>query len=317
MKQQAFEARHRDLWEALRGWMDGQPTLAPEEVPPAYRQLCHHLAVARERHYSPALVEDLQHLALDLHQRLYGARTGEGRGAFRFLFRDLPREVRAEGRLVLAAALLFFGPLLAAFLLVRAQPNLVHLVLSPEEAAKYAQMYDPKAPGPLDGLGASRDVQMFGFYILNNIGIDFQCFASGLLAGLGPLFYLPFNGLHGGTVAAHLTNLGLTRTFYGFVSGHSSFELVGVVLSGAGGLKMGLGLVHPGRRSRLEALKDGARRGARLLVGAAVLTFVAACFEGFLSASPGVPWGVKVALGLSFWALLLGWLGLAGRGTEC
>jgi uncharacterized membrane protein SpoIIM required for sporulation len=312
MRQQLFEQRHRESWEALQGWLDERATLAPEEVPAAYRRLCHHLAVARERLYSSALVERLQQLALRLHQRIYGIQHEGLHAALRFLWSELPRRVREEWRLVAIASLLFFGPWIATFLLVRAHPNLVHLVLSPEEAAKYAQMYDP-AHHPLGATGAARDVLMFGFYIYNNISIDFQVFASGLLAGVGPLFFLPLNGLHGGAVMGHLTNQGLTATFYGFISGHSSFELIGAVLSGAGGLRMGLALIHPGRRSRGEALREGARKGARLLFGAAVLTFIAACFEGFWSANTVVPWQAKVAVGLSFWLLLTLWFALAGR----
>ncbi|BDU73437.1 stage II sporulation protein M [Mesoterricola silvestris] len=312
MRQQTFEAEYEPLWTALRGWLEGQPTLDPEGVPPAYRKVCHHLALARERQYTPVLVERLQQLALDLHQRIYGA-GGEGLSApVRFLWEGLPRQVRAEWRLVVFSALLFFGPCLAIFAIVRAHPSLVHLMLSPEEAARMVQMYDPKV-ATMGRTGASRDVLMFGFYILNNIGIDFQIFASGLLAGVGPLFFLPFNGLHGGAVMAHLTNQGLTAPFYGFVSGHSSFELLGAVLSGAGGLRMGLGLLRPGRRSRLEALREGARQGGSLLFGAALLTFIAACFEGFWSANTLVPWKVKVAVGITFWAALGLWLALVGR----
>ncbi len=312
MKQQLFELQNHQLWGDLDGWLDQGTALNAEDVPSAYRQLCHHLAVARERQYSPALVERLQLLALRLHQRIYGEK-GEGLlAALRFLWQGLPRQVRSEWRLMAMSSLLFFGTWIAAFLLVRAHPNLVHLMLSPEAAAKYVQMYDPKIP-VAGATGATRDVMMFGWYIYNNIGIDFQIFASGLLAGVGPLFFLPFNGLHGGTVMAHLTNKGLTSTFYGFISGHSSFELIGAVLSGAGGLRMGLSLMHPGRRPRLTSLREGARQGASLLFGAAVLTFIAACFEGFWSGNAIVHWKVKVAVGLVFWVLLILWLLLAGR----
>jgi len=117
-------------------------------------------------------------------------------------------------------------------------------------------------------------------------------------------------------VMAHLTNQGLTATFYGFISGHSSFELAGAVLSGAGGMRMGISLMHPGRRSRMAALREGAGKGARLLFGAAVLTFIAACFEGFWSANTLVPWKAKVAVGILFWTLLFLWLLLAGRRGE-
>ena len=161
--------------------------------------------------------------------------------------------------------------------------------------------------------GPMRDVAMFGFYIWNNIGIDFQVFASGLLLGIGSVFSLLYNGIQGCAVMAHLTNLGFVSTFYGFVSGHSSFELLGASLSGAAGLRLGLAWVHPGRHGRIEALKEAGRVGARLVLGAALMTLVAAAIEGFWSANTLVPWKGKLAVGLVLWALLLAYFSLAGR----
>ncbi len=312
MKQDHFEAEHGGLWLKLEGWLRGEPTLAPEEVPAAFRRLCHHLALAKERRYGVPLNDRLQALALALHQRLYGEGEG-GLGFWAYVARDFPRAVRAEWRLVLLSSLLLFGSWGAAFLLIRRNPDLIHLVLSPTQAAEYARMYDPAARAAQEMSGPMRDVRMFGHYIWNNIGIDFQVFASGLVLGIGPVFSLLFNGVQGGAVMAHLTNLGHIATFYGFVSGHSSFELIGLAISGAGGLRLGLGFIHPGRRRRLAALKEAGRLGARLLMGAALLTFIAAGFEGFWSANQVVPWKAKVVVGLAFWAMLLAYFVLAGR----
>jgi len=315
VKQARFEAEHRSLWGQLEGWLRGEPTLAPNEVPPAYRQLCHHLALVRERRYGVSLHERLQILASELHQRLYEEREG-GLGLWSYIARDFPKVVRKEWRLVILSCVLLFGAWAAAFLLGRHNPDLVNLVLSPAEAAKYAEMYDPAATKTLGQTGPMRDVAMFGFYIWNNIGIDFQIFGSGLVLGIGPAFSLLFNGIHGGAVMAHLTNLGHVGTFYGFISGHSSFELVGAALSGAAGLRLGLGLIHPGRRRRIEALREAGRQGVKLLMGAALLTFIAAGFEGFWSANSLVSWKVKVAVGLIFWLLLIFYFVFAGRNGD-
>ncbi len=312
MNQDHFEAEQGPLWQALEGWLRGEPTLAPEEVPAAFRRLCHHLALAKERRYSVPLNDRLQALVLELHQRLYGEGEG-GLGFWAYVSRDFPRAVRAEWKLVLLSSILLFGSWAAAFLLIRRNPELINLVLSPAEAAKYAEMYDPASKTAFGQSGPMRDVAMFGFYIYNNIGIDFQIFGSGLVLGIGPIFSLLFNGVHGGAVMAHLTNVGHISTFYGFISGHSSFELIGAALSGAAGLRLGLGLIHPGRRRRVEALKDAGRRGAKLLIGAALLTFIAAGFEGFWSANSVVPWKAKVVLGLCFWMMLLLYFTFAGR----
>src|SRR6185295_19826931 len=120
-------------------------------------------------------------------------------------------------------------------------------VVSPETAASFDAMYSPSA----DSIGrvrtATTDWMMFGFYIRNNVGVAFQCFAGGLFAGLGSLFFLAYNGAHSGAIAGYLTARGLSSTFYSFIATHSAFELPAIVLSGAAGLKMGHALLAPGR----------------------------------------------------------------------
>src|SRR6202008_638920 len=98
------------------------------------------------------------------------------------------------------------------------------------------------------------DWMMFGYYIRNNVGVAFQCFAGGLFAGLGSVFFLAYNGAFSGALAGYLTQRGLSSTFYAFIATHSSFELTAIVLAGAAGLKMGHSLLAPGRLTRRQSL---------------------------------------------------------------
>ena len=47
---------------------------------------------------------------------------------------------------------------------------------------------------------------MFGFYVMNNVGIGFRSFAGGIFLGLGSALILVFNGLFIGAAAGHLTH---------------------------------------------------------------------------------------------------------------
>jgi uncharacterized membrane protein SpoIIM required for sporulation len=87
---------------------------------------------------------------------------------------------------------------------------------------------------------------MFGFYVYNNISIAFRTFAGGILAGIGSLLILCFNGAYLGIVAGHIINAGFTRTFFPFVIGHSGFELNAIVLSAQAGLLLGYRLFFTG-----------------------------------------------------------------------
>ena len=168
--------------------------------------------------------------------------------------------MRAHKRYVAVAAVLFVLPTLVVGVLVYFQPELILSVVSSDTAASFEQMYSPGAASIGRTRDASTDWMMFGFYIRNNIGVAFQCFAGGLFAGLGTVFFLAYNGAFAGALAGYLTERGLSRTFYSFVATHSAFELTAIVLAGTAGLRLGHALLAPGR---LHAARRARRRVAR------------------------------------------------------
>ncbi|HEU4951117.1 MAG TPA: stage II sporulation protein M [Holophagaceae bacterium] len=321
MKQQAFEALHQTSWEAFEALLrDGQGPAAPsdadlKELPRRYRLVCHHLALARERGYAAGLVDRLNGLALRGHQRLYGVRQGALSGALRF-FTQFPRTVRKRWRAMALAALVFYGPAVALTFGAKANPEIAYLIEDPVSLASMESMYqsDHKAFGRSGE--SDTDVQMFGFYIWNNIRINFQVFASGLLAGLGSLFFLFWNGAHGGAVAGYLTHQGLGRNFWSFVATHSALELTSLVIAGGAGLLLGQALLFPGRRSRSQALRRAAKEGLILAMGSALMDVGAAGIEAFWSSSALIPVAVKLSAAGGLWTLVLGYFALAGRGRR-
>jgi uncharacterized membrane protein SpoIIM required for sporulation len=113
-------------------------------------------------------------------------------------------------------------------------------------------------------------------YIFNNVRIGFQTFASGLLFGLGAIFYLLYNGLFIGTITGHIVHSGLATNFFSFTSGHSAFELTAICLAGAAGLKLGYALVAPGQLTRGAALRAAATDAITLVAGVAGMLLIAA-----------------------------------------
>jgi uncharacterized membrane protein SpoIIM required for sporulation len=154
---------------------------------------------------------------------------------------------------------------------------------------------------------------MFGFYIWNNVRIGFQTFAGGLLAGVGSAWFLGANGVIIGSVAGYLTQVGHIETFWSFVAGHSSLELLAIVLSGAAGFKLGMAVISPGNRSRKAALMAAARPAVRIMYGAAFMFFAAAFVEAFWSPLTEIPFNVKIIVGITGWVVLLAYFLLAGR----
>ena len=316
--ERAFVARHGDDWALFEDLLDAlERTRGAHadsgELPARYRRLCQDLALARHRHYSAALQERLNALALRGHELLYRTRDRLRDRVARYVVLTIPRTVRGEWRLLLVASLVFFGPYIGMMLAVLVEPSLALSVLDAGTLAGIEEMYDPTSEHLLRQRDADSDVLMFGFYIRNNTGIGFRTFGSGALFGLGSIAALVFNGVYLGTVFGHLVGVGFAETLLSFVLGHSAPELGAIVLSGAGGMRLGFALLAPGRRSRAAALAHAAHRAVPLVWAAAGLFLVAAFIEAFWSSQVGVPLPLKAVFGGGVALLIGAWLLAGGR----
>lgn len=329
MKQAQFEARHAEEWQRLGAWLDGTagrakgtpPPLAPPpspladiDFPGAYRRLCQQLALAERRGYGQALIERLRSLAERGHLQLYRPPRARFSRIIDFFAREFPQRVRAERGVMLAAAALYFLPFLICLVLLQYRPELSQLIMGPQQVAEMEAMYDPAAKHNRLGRDSGSDLYMFGFYVLNNVSIGFRTFAMGLVAGIGAAFALVFNGVYHGSAAGHLTAVGFGDPFWRFVAGHSAPELLGIVLSGGAGLKLGLSLLMPGQRTRMRAFKETGIAGARIILGVFAMLVLAAFIEAFWSSIGSIPAWIKYSVGIGLWVLFLAWLLLGGRG---
>lgn len=329
MRQEHFVARHEEDWQGFEAWLDargdsprraraarGWQGLRDDEIPARYRRLCQQLALARRRGYSPVVTLRLQELMQRGHNVLYRAPPPRWRRALEFMMADFPRLVRAQRGCLWASIALFVLPLAGIFLALQWWPELVHSLFRPEQLAEFESMYDPADPQRKLGRDNGTDLAMFGYYIANNVGIGFRTFASGLLAGVGSIVVLVMNGLIIGGVAGHLQVIGSGDPFWRFVAGHSALELTAIVISGAAGLRLGLDLIAPGQRTRIDALIEGGRVGAKLCLGILVMLVLAAFVEAFWSSIAWMPAWIKYSVGAVMWTLVLTWLWRGGRGAQ-
>ncbi|WP_028452583.1 stage II sporulation protein M [Chitinilyticum aquatile] len=314
MKQKLFEARYADLWQSIE--LSLQAKAPANDFPERYRALCHTLALARQRGYSPSLVERLNQLALQAHRTLYAAPEKRELLLMRWVMRDFPRLVRSEWRMVLLSLGIFLIAALLVALAIHSNRDYAYSFSSAFELAHFENMYSD-GNERFGERTSDDDIMMFGFYIWNNVSICFRVFAGGVLYGLGSLLFVAFNGVHFGVVASWLSfNPATVENFWSFVIGHASLELTGLILAGASGLKLGLALLRPGRMTRRASVRAAAGQIVPMLLGAAVMTFLAAFIEAFWSSRADVPPMVKFMVGGVLWAGVLRYFLFAGRGAR-
>lgn len=313
MTPQEFTRRHEKDWERFSQILAKGQSEWQADFPRRYREVCTHLALARDRQYPLPLVERLNLLALEGQQRLYRHQGGLWRACLDFAAGGFPALVRRHWRMFWIAALVFYVP---AFLVIAAiwwHPELVYSIIPPEKLAEYEQMYEPggKVIGAVRG--NDTNLMMFGFYVRNNTGIGFQTFAGGLFGGVGSLFFLLFNAIQIGAVTGHLTRIGYGHTLLPFMATHGAFELTAIVLSGMAGLMLGLALIAPGQQTRRDALLTRGREAVRIIYGAAAMFIIAAVIEGFWSSSAAIPANVKYSVAAVVWLFVIAYFLFAGR----
>lgn len=284
----------------------GGPTIS--RVAALYRALSADVVACRTRRYTPDLTLYLDGLAARAHGALYGAtvfRTGSLRA---FLLADFPRAVRGNARFLALAAVLLVLPWIIGQVGATISPAFSTSVLPRATLDGMERAY---AEGFAGGRAASDATGMAGFYVYNNVGIAFRCFATGIFFGLGSLFFLVYNGLVMGTVTGHVLAAG-HGTILTFMCGHAPFELTAILIAGAAGLRMGHALVDTRGETRLGSLRTAAPGIVRQVLGAAVMLLIAAAIEGFWSPS-SAPDVVKWVVGGALALLVASYLAFAGR----
>lgn len=311
---QFIAARRRD-WEELDqlisrpGNRDGAEI---SRLSALYRSVCNDLAHAEASRYTPDMMAYLNSVAGRTHNILYGPRPAQLWGAFRLVLVEFPVALRRNWKLFALACLLFLVPYTVGLFGALTSRAFTENVLPLPMIEQMEQAYSESLSR---GRSESVDTAMAGFYVFNNVGIAFKCFATGLVFGLGSIYTLVYNGLIIGTTTGAVMGAGYGENIWTFMCGHGPFEIIAIFISGGAGLQMGYSLVATGGLTRFGSLRRNARDIVAQVVGAAVMLLIAAGLEAFWSPS-AAPHPVKWAVGAFNLLLVVGFLTFAGRGAK-
>ena len=319
MTQLRFEQEHQARWEATEALLAAaqkrQVCADQVQLPGLYRQVCADLSLAQHRMYGERLCGRLNDLVIRTREALTRGTLTDRRDEAARLWSSCPRAVRREWRLFWLNMLLFWGPMVAFIIAAYQDERWIFAVLDEGTMGQLDEMYG--SDSPVDALRGQfgSDFAMFAYYIQHNISIGLRTIAGGVLATLGAVISTATQGILLGAMFGYVHYAGNTGRFYTFVAGHSSFELMGLVICGVAGTRLGMAVLNPGTLSRAEALKVSAKQALPLIYGGPLLVLIAAFIEGFWSASAVQP-EIKHIVGVMLWLLLAAWLLFAGRGAS-
>ena len=118
---------------------------------------------------------------------------------------------------------------------------------------------------------------------LNNLFVAFRTAILGVLASLGTVFIMLYNGIMVGAFQYFFIEQGVFWPSFLSIWIHGTLEIGSIIISGAAGLVAGSGLLFPGTYRRSQAFQISMRRGLKIFVGVAPIIVLAAIFEGFFT----------------------------------
>ena len=159
------------------------------ELAQLYRQTAADLATARADPSSRRLAAYLNQLLGRAHNLVYSGRRRQRAGIRTFYTRTFPRTFRATWRYTAAAVAILAAGAMAGAVLAATSPGFERFVLGGEmlDTIERREMWThsilPIKPLASAGITA------------NNLSVSIIAYASGILAGIGPLYIMAMNGL--------------------------------------------------------------------------------------------------------------------------
>ena len=274
-----------------------------------YRQTAADLSTAREHAANGALARYLNELLGRSHNLVYaGAARSRPANAVRFLIDDFPQTFRRTLPYTLTALALFVAGGLVGMGLAAADPGFERFILNGEmmDTIERREMW---THGILSVKPYASSAIM-----TNNIAVSLAACATGMLAGLGPVYMMLFNGLLMGVIGSACFRTGMSLALWSFVTPHGVLELPAIFIAGGAGLLLGKGILFPGTLPRRDSVADAGRDAVRLLLGVVPVLVVAGIVEGFVSPTPTPP-AAKFAIGAGLFVVFAWYLGRGWRST--
>ena len=272
-----------------------------------YRATAADFAIARRSLPGDPILGELSKRVIAARQRLSGFHRNRPR-LLHFVTTGYWRRVRERPLILLVAFLFLMVPWIMASVWATREPARAAGLAPGSESVITRDRADFR-------LSASEKAAVSSQIFTNNIRVAFMAFALGMVAGIGALFLLGYQGVVLGATFGLAIHVGNAGPLFEFVFPHGVLELSCIIVAGAAGMRMGWAMVAPGYRTRAEALRAEAAGAVEMVVGTALVLVLCGIVEGSLSTSGiGIPAGIAVGLflGGGFWTLVF-WRGRLER----
>lgn len=277
MREALFIKKNKDRW--LRN--QHLPPDDPDEMAADFTQLVDDLAYAKTFYPAGKVTGYINSQASKIYLDIYKNRKEESNRLVTFWKYDLPLTIRKHHKVVFFAFIFFLIFFAIGF-----------FTASKDEAVVRGILGDSYIDDTRENIANGNP---FGVYehgnaflswvslMIHNIRVSLLLFASGIFCGIGSLYFSTENAVMLGAFDHFFAAEGLGLDFWLVVFVHGTLEITAIILASAAGLILGKSFLFPGTIRRIDAFKQGAKDGVKIMIGLLPVFALAAFFEGFIT----------------------------------
>lgn len=277
MREALFIKKNKDRW--LRN--QHQPSDNPDEMASDFTQLVDDLAYAKTFYPSGKVTTFINSQASKIYLDIYKNRKEESNRLITFWKYDLPLTIRKHHKVVFFS-FVFFVIFFAIGYFVAVKDEGIPRSIFGDDYVDHTK--ENIANGnPFGIYEHGNPILSWLGLMIHNIRVSFLMFVSGIFCGIPTLYLEANNAVMLGAFDQFFTERGFGIDFWLVVFVHGTLEITALIVAAAAGLVLGKSFLFPGTIRRMDAFKQGAKDGLKIMVGLIPVFGLAAFFEGFIT----------------------------------
>ena len=257
------------------------PAQDADEMARDFTQLVDDLAYAKTFYPSNKVTQFINSEASKIYLNIYKNRKEESNRLVTFWKYDLPLTIRKHHGTILFCFIVFSIFFAIGFFTSQRDESVSQSILGSD----YVEMTRTNIANgnPFDVYEHGNPILSWLWIMVNNIIVALKSFAAGILFGILTFYDLVQFGLMVGVFDEIFAAKGLGTQFFLVVKVHGTLEITAFVIAAAAGIVMGKSFLFPGTIKRLDAFKQGAKYGVKIMIGLLPVFALAAFFEGLFT----------------------------------
>lgn len=277
LREALFIKKNKDRW--IRNQQ--MPSEDPDEMAKDFSQLVEDLAYAKTFYPSGKVTGFINAEAARVYLDIYRNRKEESNRLVTFWKYDLPLTFRKHHTTILFTFIVFLLFFIFGFFASSEDESFGRAVLGDDYVNMTKRNIANDNPF---GVYEQGNVFLSWLYLMiHNIKVSLLAFVSGIFCGIPTLYILASNATMVGVFEQLFSSNGLGAEFWLVVFVHGTLEMTAIILASAAGIVLGKSFLFPGTIKRLDAFKQGAKDGVKMVIGLMPVFAIAAFFEGFVT----------------------------------